>query len=596
MDYRSFTFPEIEVSSDFRRLLQKPGPTFTLSPTKDVVEKAFNLCKFNKNVKKPEERQRHEVFGSGPWEYILIPWEEAKKENIPQLYQLSGGTTVPIDYDPDNFDTLPRFTSSLHPLVALYYLMRMLLCPYRYAEGIRDGVLTLFREYEKSVPFYLDCPFAPRPPSPKRSHSEISSDEDEESCDCSHCSRPALDADCSSAEESEEEEEQEEQPNVPQGVAEWALHVIPTHEDALGTSERREDDRELSSKVDEVLSRLEEENQRRLQLAKPILADRLTTPSNVTVDVTSWKPVEEDTEPDEMLRVYEWLHGMDYQSFDFQEIEVSSELKRLLQGPPIAFILSPTKDIVEKAANLCKFNKNVKQPEERQGHEVFGTGPWEYILIPYEHMKEKLPRLYQFSNGTTSPLNFDINDFDTLPRLTSSLHPLVAIHYLTRRCPSPSGYSESIREGVINTVYKYRMSLPFYFDCPFAPRPPSPKRNHSEISSDPEEDEESCDCSHCSKPALDADCSSVEESEDEDEEQQEQPNVPRNVSEWVLRVVPTSGDVLGTSERGEDDEEISSKVDGVFSRLEEENQRRLQLAKPILADRCTATRKRIRRS
>ncbi|KAJ8078182.1 hypothetical protein PM082_000388 [Marasmius tenuissimus] len=183
MDYRSFIFPEIEVSSDFRRLVQKPGPIFTISPTKDVVEKAFNLCKFNKNVKKPEERQRHEVFGSGPWEYILIPWEEAKKEDIPQLYQLSGSTTVPIDYDPDNFDTLPRFTLFLHPLVGLYYLMRMLLCPYRYSEGIRHGVFTLFQEYEESVPFFLDCPFAPRPPSPKRSHSEISSDEYEEPCD-----------------------------------------------------------------------------------------------------------------------------------------------------------------------------------------------------------------------------------------------------------------------------------------------------------------------------------------------------------------------------------------------------------------------------
>ncbi|KAJ8078186.1 hypothetical protein PM082_000392 [Marasmius tenuissimus] len=329
-----------------------------------------------------------------------------------------------------------------------------------------------------------------------------------------------------------------------------------------------------------------------------LLSSQITTPSNVTVDVTNWKPVKEDTEPDEIYRVYEWLHGMDYQSFDFQEIEVSSELKQLLQGPPIAFILSPTKDIVEKAVNLCNFNRFVKKPEERQGHEVFGAGPWEYILIPYEHMKkEKLPQLYQISHGTTTPLNFDINDFDTLPRLTSSLHPLVAIHYLTRRMPSSFGYSETVREGVINTFFEYRMSLPFYLDCPFAPRPPSPKRSHSEISGDDsEEDEQSCDCSHCSKPALDADCSSAEESEDEDEEQQEQPNVPRNVGEWALHVIPTPGDVLGTSERGEDDEEASSKVDEVLSRLEEENQRRLQLAKPILADRCTATRKRIRRS
>ncbi|KAK1221271.1 hypothetical protein PQX77_015931 [Marasmius sp. AFHP31] len=278
MDYKSLTFPEVEVTSDFRRLVQKPGPTFTLSPTKDVVEKAFNLCKFNKGVKKPKERQRHEVFGSGPWEYILIPYDEAKKEEIPQLYQLSGGTIVPIDYDPDNFDTLPRFTSFLHPLVALYYMKRMMLNPYRYSESIRHGLLTLFREYDKSVPLLIifDCPFAPRPPSPKRSHSETSSDESEDSCDCSHCSRPALDADCSSAEEEEEEEEQEEQPNVPQGIAEWAIHVMPTPEDTLGTSERVEDDTEISSKVDEVLSRLEEENQRRLQLAKPILADRCT--------------------------------------------------------------------------------------------------------------------------------------------------------------------------------------------------------------------------------------------------------------------------------------------------------------------------------
>ncbi|KAJ8078187.1 hypothetical protein PM082_000393 [Marasmius tenuissimus] len=201
MDYRSFTFPEIEVSSDFRRLVQKPGPIFTISPTKDVVEKALNLCKFNKNVKKPEERQRHEVFGSGPWEYILIPYEEVKKEDLPQLYQLSGGTTVPINYDPDDFDTLPRFTSSLHPLVGLYYLMRMMLNIYCYSEGIRHGVLTLFQEYEESVPFFLDCPFAPRPPSPKRSHSQSSSDEDEETCECSHCSRPALDSECLSAEE-----------------------------------------------------------------------------------------------------------------------------------------------------------------------------------------------------------------------------------------------------------------------------------------------------------------------------------------------------------------------------------------------------------
>ncbi|KAL0070028.1 hypothetical protein AAF712_002925 [Marasmius tenuissimus] len=253
-----------------------PGPIFTISPTKDVVEKALNLCKFNKNVKKPEERQRHEVFGSGPWEYILIPYEEVKKEDLPQLYQLSGGTTVPINYDPDNFDTLPRFTSSLHPLVGLYYLMRMMLNIYCYSEGIRHGILTLFQEYEESVPFFLDCPFAPRPPSPKRSYSQSSSDEDEETCECSHCSRPALDSECLSAEEMEEEEEQDHQPNVPQDVTEWALHVLPTSQDALDSNDTRKDDGEISSRFDEVFSRLEEENRKRLQLAKSILADRCT--------------------------------------------------------------------------------------------------------------------------------------------------------------------------------------------------------------------------------------------------------------------------------------------------------------------------------
>ncbi|KAJ8078170.1 hypothetical protein PM082_000376 [Marasmius tenuissimus] len=195
MDYRTFAFQEIEVSSDFRRLVQKPRATFILIPTKAIVEKAFNLSKFNRSVKEPDERQRFEVFGSEPWEYILIPYEDAKKDDLPQLYQLSGGTTVPIDYDPDDFDTLPRLTSSLHPLVALYYLTRMMLFPSRYANSIRQGVVNLFREYEMSLDLCLDCPFAPRPSSPG------DEDEDGETCECSHCSRPrALDAECSSAE------------------------------------------------------------------------------------------------------------------------------------------------------------------------------------------------------------------------------------------------------------------------------------------------------------------------------------------------------------------------------------------------------------
>ncbi|KAL0070043.1 hypothetical protein AAF712_002940 [Marasmius tenuissimus] len=250
MDYRTFAFQEIEVSSDFRRLVQKPRAAFILVPTKAIVEKAFNLSKFNKSVKEPDERQRFEVFGSGPWEYILIPYEDAKKDDLPQLYQLSGGTTVPINYDPDNFDTLPRLTSSLHPLVALYYLTRMMLFPSRYANSIRQGVVNLFREYEMSLDLRLDCPFAPRLSSPG------DEDEDGETCECSHCSRPrALDAEY---------------------IAEWVLHVLPTSQDVLDSSDIREDDGEMSSRIDEVFSRLEEENRKRLRLAKSILADRCT--------------------------------------------------------------------------------------------------------------------------------------------------------------------------------------------------------------------------------------------------------------------------------------------------------------------------------
>ncbi|KAL0577857.1 hypothetical protein V5O48_004129 [Marasmius crinis-equi] len=179
------------------------------------------------------------------------------------------------------------------------------------------------------------------------------------------------------------------------------------------------------------------------------LQDIVTTPDTQKINLECWTPVPEDEGLPQTQRAFEWLNGLDYLSFPFTNeynfVMVSSDLKSFLESEETeTFFIAPTKDNLERAIRILKHNSNAKKIDQRRRYEEFGAGPWECILLPGEYVnKAKLPQLYKFENGRTIPIELDPNDINTLPRFTSTIHPVVATYYLFRRNPDRFAYSKT---------------------------------------------------------------------------------------------------------------------------------------------------------
>ncbi|KAG7088027.1 hypothetical protein E1B28_012064 [Marasmius oreades] len=179
------------------------------------------------------------------------------------------------------------------------------------------------------------------------------------------------------------------------------------------------------------------------------------------------------------IRPFEWIFGLDYCGFPFESelniISVSKDIRQFLQKGTLVFI--PNADVLEKACGVFDYNNTPsREPDERKRFEEFGTGPWEYTIIPglwnrKTKKSESLPPLYDRSpNGVVVPFSFDDCDYDTLPRFTSAVHPLIVVLSL-RMNPPDSHPTKSIQEKLILPLKRITWNWPDWEHNRFVPLP-----------------------------------------------------------------------------------------------------------------------------
>ncbi|KAK1226174.1 hypothetical protein PQX77_010850 [Marasmius sp. AFHP31] len=167
------------VSKDIKQYLARRSLIFV--PTSAVLKKAFDMMDFNdSSARRYEDRKRFEDFGSGPWEYTIMPgrWERKtyKPEYLPHLYHHSpDGTVTPLHFDNCHFNDLPRFTSTVHPLIVILFLKMRLPDIFGVPPSIREHAIMPLIEICGRWPCWLHNRFVPLPTSPKRKHSDNSS-------------------------------------------------------------------------------------------------------------------------------------------------------------------------------------------------------------------------------------------------------------------------------------------------------------------------------------------------------------------------------------------------------------------------------------
>ncbi|KAG7088047.1 hypothetical protein E1B28_012081 [Marasmius oreades] len=173
---------------------------------------------------------------------------------------------------------------------------------------------------------------------------------------------------------------------------------------------------------------------------------------------------------------FEWVFGLEYDGFPYSSelntMSVSKDIRPYLEKGLL--ILIPTADVLERAYEMLIYNnKRPREPDERKRFEEFGTGPWEYTIMPgrwdRKTKKSSLPPLFDCSpDGTLIPFSFDDCDYDTLPRFTSVVHPLIVImlHRMNIRDDHPS---MTIQEKLIAPLEKVLCKWPEWQHNRFLP-------------------------------------------------------------------------------------------------------------------------------
>ncbi|KAJ8078089.1 hypothetical protein PM082_000295 [Marasmius tenuissimus] len=182
MDNESF-----DVASDINRLTVHRdliplihSSNLAFNPVQGVINKAISMMEHNSRVTL-DERQRFEDFGTGPWEYILFS-TKAPGSNIPPLYYRSpDGTTTAFHFDLSDPENLPHFTSTIHPLVVLFFRRIHHLFREYVAPSLHDPVVQPVRELTDSWPYWIHNRFLPEVTSPIRKRP------DADYCRCADC-------------------------------------------------------------------------------------------------------------------------------------------------------------------------------------------------------------------------------------------------------------------------------------------------------------------------------------------------------------------------------------------------------------------------
>ncbi|KAK1221259.1 hypothetical protein PQX77_015919 [Marasmius sp. AFHP31] len=337
------------------------------------------------------------------------------------------------------------------------------------------------------------------------------------------------------------------------------------------------------------------------------LEDIVTNPvSQQESSVVKFDLVNDEDRKEDRWRVhiFEWLHGLERDGCPFDTehntVKVSSDLKDCLDVDPECYMIAPSREVMERATEMATVNNQTRNAHERCRFEDFGDGPWEYVLVPSERAKGgDVPRLYHRTLTGMTPITFDTNDFDSLPRFTSSAHPLFVMLHLIFNLPEARHYSSTIEQQVFVPFVSYELAWPISMDDPFLPR--SPKRTHSEISED-EDSEAPCNCSHCRQtPDLDPDCVSASDGcslESVIDDTNARPYIHPGVQSWAEGLEPSHD---GGSNSDDDlllsyTREPTKTLTEVMGGLKEEDVHRERLANQVLADWCTARRKRARHS
>ncbi|KAK7043926.1 hypothetical protein VNI00_008092 [Paramarasmius palmivorus] len=319
------------------------------------------------------------------------------------------------------------------------------------------------------------------------------------------------------------------------------------------------------------------------------------------------------------LTHFEWAFGFDYRGFPFESdhniVTVPTNLASCLREKTLC--LAPSKEVFQQVQEIIKHN-NTAEVHERRTFQEFGEGPWEYILFPgwmdRKTFKPKyLPQLYlRSSSGDMSPLHYNTQDYDSLPRITSMIHPTIAIFLFILRPPDLSSAPEILKENIFLPALSTLAIWPAWSHNRFKTlsSSSSSKRKRSDsIASDAV----TCKCTQCincyetASSSTGTYASDIASSDDEvsfgPAGDDEDDKFELNVSAWADKVIPqrrcriVNFDDLGNDrilQRYAQEPALSpEQVDGA---LKEENEKRNTLAGPLQKVSCQLSKKRPRRS
>ncbi|KAG7088042.1 hypothetical protein E1B28_012076 [Marasmius oreades] len=227
------------------------------------------------------------------------------------------------------------------------------------------------------------------------------------------------------------------------------------------------------------------------------------------------------------IRHFEWIFGLEYDAFPYTSelntMSVSKDIRQYLEEGFLIFI--PTADDLERAYEMLIYNNyRPRDPDERKRFEDFGTGPWEYTIIPGRwdtrtKKSEFLPPLFDCSSdGTLVPFSFDDCDYDTLPRFTSAVHPLIVVMFHRMNIPD-NHPSRTIQEKLIEPLKKVFRKWPQWQHNRFLPMPNTKFKREYDVGR-----KIVCRCIYCSKNTPSTSTASSSELEDtctDDEEEVE---------------------------------------------------------------------------
>ncbi|ESK90997.1 hypothetical protein Moror_16395 [Moniliophthora roreri MCA 2997] len=348
----------------------------------------------------------------------------------------------------------------------------------------------------------------------------------------------------------------------------------------------------------------------------------ITTSDTSTVELEPYSLISRDDDWAAMrFTQFEWAFGLKYRAtpFDseFNVITVPRDLIPLLKRQTLR--LAPKKHVIEHAYDIMKHNRTAKVGERRK-FEEFGKGPWEYVLFSgrFDHktLRPKyLPPLFQrISDGKAESLNLDA-DYDNLPRITSMIHPAIAIFLLELQVPDPLYAPQSLKENIIFPMINIVGIWPSWSHNPFKPFPTSSssskrKRSRSELS------DITCKCTLCahsseSSSSFGTYASDFNSSDGEEliallpaGEDAEDGKVDLDVTAWAGKVIlPRAHSSDDDLDDNEDDEllrtyaqESALAPEQAKKALKEEDEKRNALAEPTLEElRCRLSKKRSRR-